>query len=494
MRRGFWNWLSVFKFEHQEPSPISVPAESKNPPRLIPFEEKFGGIPVPSLLVADRIPRDEANPLRQKFTRVQRRLLRWISPMQSGLSQVADDAIAALDTAYTSSHRRCFRTPKRTPADLGELAVASPYAYLLEGKGPGQFRWDVSVMREVPCHGGVLQPGATVDFEAVSTGVLRPVRIETVLGVSSPGDHDWERSTRLAVSSISAYTSMVRHFNWLHLTCAGPLEAVTRMHLRADHPVRRLLWYHVYGTHYSNDLVTEVQMGPGGDFDSIFGLTHSGICELFEATTGDFDLAAINPVLDAARRGIGGDDIATPAIDSWTELYQVCHRHCARYLAVYYGSDDDVRADSQLADWVGWLDEVLPNGVGSVTGGERTLAAVAELTATIIYLATVEHEITGSGLWDYQLWTDLSPARLYRDGSRVPVDVYQRLVNANFNLNVHRARLLDDGMVAMALDDRGAQAFIDFQQDLLNVQARMDQLRPAPWRMEPRMLKANINA
>jgi hypothetical protein len=108
-------------------------------------------------------------------------------------------------------------------------------------------------------------------------------------------------------------------------------------------------------------------------------------------------------------------------------------------------------------------------------------------------LASVEHEILGSGLWDYQLWSDLSPVRVYEDGRREPIDVYQRLVNANFNLNVRRTMLLDD-FSTLALDDAGATAFRRFRQDLLDLQSVLDQEEPACWRMEPKRLKANINA
>jgi arachidonate 15-lipoxygenase len=132
--------------------------------------------------------------------------------------------------------------------------------------------------------------------------------------------------------------------------------------------------------------------------------------------------------------------------------------------------------------------------VRGVLGPAVTLSGVAELLATIVHLAVVEHEITGSGLWSYQLWSDTSPVRMYEDGRRVPVDVYQRLVNANLTLNVNRTMLLNDGLAGLALDERGAWAFREFQQDLLGLQVRLDREAPAPWRIEPRHLKANINA
>ena len=78
------------------------------------------------------------------------------------------------------------------------------------------------------------------------------------------------------------------------------------------------------------------------------------------------------------------------------------------------------------------------------------------------------------------------------DGTRPPLDVYQRLVNANFNLNVHRTALLSD-FSDLALDLGGAEAFQTFRADLLGLQSGSTDPGER-WRMEPKRLKANINA
>jgi arachidonate 15-lipoxygenase len=64
---------------------------------------------------------------------------------------------------------------------------------------------------------------------------------------------------------------------------------------------------------------------------------------------------------------------------------------------------------------------------------------------------------------------------------------------ANFNLNVHRTALLDD-FSTLALDAKGADAFRAFRSDLLELQRSLDATPSAPWRMDPKRLKANINA
>jgi hypothetical protein len=47
---------------------------------------------------------------------------------------------------------------------------------------------------------------------------------------------------------------------------------------------------------------------------------------------------------------------------------------------------------------------------------------------------------------------------------------------------------------SLALDQRGAAAFRAFLHDLAGLQALMDGQPAACWRIEPRNLKANINA
>jgi hypothetical protein len=118
---------------------------------------------------------------------------------------------------------------------------------------------------------------------------------------------------------------------------------------------------------------------------------------------------------------------------------------------------------------------------------------LARLVAAFIYMASVEHEIVGTGLWNYQLWTDVQPVRVRKDGSREPLDVYQRLVNANFNLNVHRAPLLQD-FSYLALDPHGAEAQRTFLGELRELQAKLESEPRALWKIYPRMLEANINA
>src|SRR4029077_295682 len=102
-------------------------------------------------------------------------------------------------------------------------------------------------------------------------------------------------------------------------------------------------------------------------------------------------------------------------------------------------------------------------------------------------------EILGSFMWNYQLWTHRQPVRIYPDFRPESLDVYQRLVNANYILNVHRRALMHI-FDALALDDHARAAMLRFQSELVALQAKMDRHPHAVWRICPRDLKVNINA
>lgn len=499
-RKAFWDTLATVKFAANRPAKIPVPRPAARELRAVSLAEVEPTIPVPSVLVGDHVPEDEAQPFKRAFYDVQVALYDRLSPMQPGLPPVDDPAERSLDAAYGTLHRLLFPPPQRPPEygevpDLPRLCVASPYAHCLRSTGHGHFEWSFQELGGFECHAGLRSLGLRVDFVLdAATRRLGVGHVECELGHVRPGQAQYAAALELALCAATTHTSLVRHFGGVHLYAGGPFAIASRRALGPRHPLLRLLWPHFFGTQYSNELVTRGQMAPGGDFETIFSFTHAGMCSLFEASHRRYDIGVLDPEADARRRGVLGAGFDTPALDNRIRLFEVFRAHAERYLAVYYPSDAALAADAELQRWLDELERSIPNGVRVITGGPTPdRAHLARLVAAFIYLATVEHEAVGTGLWNYQLWTDVQPARVSRDGTREPLDVYQRLVNANFNLNVRRAPLLQD-FSYLALDPRGADALRAFQRDLWSLQRHLDAEPPAPWKISPQKLEANINA
>jgi hypothetical protein len=501
LRKQFWNRLAVFKFKGNKPAYIPVPMDDGKPIIPVPLSSVSPGIPISNILVADHVPSDEVQPLKKLFYRFQLAMYRFYPAMQPGLPPIDDDPIAALQEAYDVAHRNAFPPPERPPevdgsfgADIAALAVKGPFACYLERAPDGGFHWDLRELSNYEHYDGLYPLGVRVSFALdPATRRLHAERIESALGVHTPSSHEWGLVTRLALCAASTHLSLVRHFNWVHLTAGAALAIATRNELPADHPLRRVLWPHVFGTQYSNEIVTQGQMVEGGDFPDIFSFTHRGVGALFSDTHKAYQISVLDPALDARRRGIKDAGFATPSQENLERLFEVLHAHAERYVDAYYADDAAIARDEKIRGWLEALDRLIPNGIGEIAARPVNRTGIARLISAFIYMATVQHEVVGAGVWSYQLWTDRIPVRIYRNAQREPLDVYQRLVNANFNLNVHRAQLLQD-FSYLALDQAGRDLFTRFLRELQTLNAAMPQPPHAPWWIRPEILKANINA
>jgi hypothetical protein len=504
LRRGAWDFVAWGKFVLARPLNIPLPPAKKRPIRPKPMIEAIPQVRVHNVMVcacAD-IPRDERSLLHSGFYRFQVWLYRTVfSPMQRGLPRIDADPQVALKRAYNGLRRARFHPPE-LPAeylgspDLGSLAVRGPYACYTQ-LVDGIWEWDLSMLGSYKHHPGLVEIGSRVVFcEDKLRRSLQADHIECVLGTIKPTDPQWDQACKIALCAASTHLSLVRHFNWVHLAGGAQLAIATRNSFSHDHPLCRLLWPYIFGTQQSNDMVTRGQMAPGGDFETIFSLTFEEMCRLFDDTYLDYRHSVNDPEVDGKSRGLDLAGFDTPTQRNLKELFDVMHAFVRNYLRIYYPRNakgaKDVRRDPETLDWLEELNTRVPNGVG-VNPGNFTWDQLARMLAGQLYLVTVQHEILGSFMWNYQLWTHRQPARVYDDFQPEPLDVYQRLVNANYILNVPRRALMHN-FDRLALDDYARAAMLRFQSDLLALQARLDSHPHAVWQVHPRDLKVNINA
>ena len=290
LRKGFWNNFGRLKFRGSRPIKIPVPAGSLKKIDRVSFRVIFPSIPIDNIKVADQVPAEERDFAMTFFTWFQVLMYRLLSPMQPGLPPIDSDPYEALGQVYTKRHRKLFDSPVmplefQGSPDLGALAVKAPYAYYLKKCGEEEYEWDFTDLKQYQHLPELYNLGVRVLFRVdKDTGTVKPVQIESELGLSKPGDATWEFAKKLALSAATNHLSLVRHFNGVHLASAAHLAIATRNCLFPDHPLSRLLWPYIFRTQQSNRAVTRAQMVKGGDFDSIFSFTHKGMRDLFSAT------------------------------------------------------------------------------------------------------------------------------------------------------------------------------------------------------------------
>jgi hypothetical protein len=506
LRRWWWDILAWGKFLFSRPPKIERPRDGWNLIVPKPMFEAIPAVPLRKVMVCARadVPEDEVSRLHTGFYDFQVWLYRVFSPMQARLPQIDAEPQVALKKAFNGLRRKQFPAPK-LPAeflgspDLGSLAVRGPFACYTTATPNGAWEWDLEMLKNYDHHRELVNIGSRVLFHEDSVRrSLQAYQIDCALSPNpiTPTDPEWDQATKIVLCAASTHLSLVRHFNWVHLAGGAQLAIATRNRLSANHPLFRLLWPYIYGTQQSNDMVTRGQMVPGGDFETIFSLTFDEMCRLFDDTYVKYPHIVNDPEKDGDSRGVRGVGFDTPTQHNLEELFEVLHHFVRNYLKIYYSENptgaNGVRRDPETLAWLTELNTRVPNGVG-VDPTTVTRASLARMLAGQLYLVTVQHEILGSFMWNYQLWTHRQPARIYNDFRREPLDIFQRLVNANFNLNVHRRALMDD-FNNVALDYRAQLVMIQFQADLAKLQTKMESQPYAVWRVYPRQLKVNINA
>ena len=498
LRRSFWNWLLLRRFKLNTPQHVPVPTDDDRKLKTIPFVQRYPGIPIPNIVVADHVPSDENKRLKLRLSEVQSVIGRVFPQNQPNLPPINADLTEELSQAYPARRRKAFPAPARPKEyegrpDLGYLAVAGAYACFLQTAPEGGFQWDLRHLDGYELHDGLRPLGVRVLFGVDEVARrLVPAQIDCDLGPCRPADANWDLAQRIALCAATNFLSLIVHYHNVHLAAVPQWAVATRNNLNRDHPLRRLLQPHLWSTQYTNEAVTKLLMMKDGDFEGVFSFTHQGLCQLFQDWHGRYDIRVMDPQVDAQRRGILDSGFDLPALENRLAHLDVMRAHTRRYLDVYYDSDQAVRDDSGIKGWVDDLERRVPNGVFPLLGDPLGVEGLSKLVAAFIYLSTVEHEVLGTSLWNYQVWTDVQPVRVYRNGQREPVDVYQRLINYNLLLNVSRAPLVQD-FSYLALDAEGAACFRTFYTDLQALQSRLEQEDHSYWKMYPNILEASVN-
>ena len=501
MRRSFWTRWQALRFGLNKPLVYGTPAPDRTGIGTRPLGEIHREIPLRSVVAFDRLPVDESGLGMRTLVGLGLLLNRVVPPMKDGLPEIDESIDDAIDDAVPRRYRKSFRAPVRPDAfagsgtpDLAELAVRSPYSVFLE-RGNGLLQWDFRVLGDFEHHEGLCPLGVRVLFAVDgASGELTATEIESdAFGSVRPDAYAWLESSRLAVCAATTHMALTRHYNAIHLVGGDHWAVATRNNLPPDHPLFRLLWPHIFHSLYTNHATTRTQLLPEGDFVNIYSFTHAGLMAYYDAMYERYDVRITDPDADWQRRGLGDATLARPSHDNLLELSTVMNDHAKRYVDAYFRSDEELRADPAVADWMGALDELIPNGTSELVGDRLTCAGLARLIAGHIYEGSVVHDLAGTALWDYQLWADRNPPRMYADGRRIPVDVYQRLVDNNFALQIKRAPLLAD-YGDVALDAEGREMFARFAAECAALQDRYDRTPTGPWRMEPKNLEIGMNA
>ena len=518
LRKRFWAHWETFRFALSKPKTIGQPDGDEREIKLHPFKELYPGIPLQNIPVFDRLPGVENNLGMKAIVGLGLFFERVYPQMQAGLPEIDPDPKVAVNQGLEAVYKDAYRIPVRPKyydvegaPNLGDLAMEGPYCLFIERESEDELKWDFSFMGDYEHHPGLRSLAVKVIFnDPKRQGRPQALRIisKEYGEVHNPGPDSsddaqkklWNDSALLAICAATTHTALTRHFNYVHLISGNHWDVVTRNKLPSRHAIHHLLWPQIYDSCYTNYGVTRVQMEPNGDFVNMFSYTHRGLMKFFDDMYEIYHCSMMNPREDWTKRGLDSaiDIDDAPSHENLVELYDLMYVHARRYIYHYYKSDKALREDPFVADWLEELNRIIPNGIpGALLGNKLDRDRLAHFIGGYIYESNTIHEIAGTNLWDYQLWTDKNPIRIYSNGQRLPRDIFQRAINNNFALQLERDPLCFDYR-DVAKDEAGRKLFTQFCVDCRRLQVdydleRWDSGDHPIWRMEPRNLNIGMN-
>jgi arachidonate 15-lipoxygenase len=199
----------------------------------------------------------------------------------------------------------------------------------------------------------------------------------------------WEMAKLVVQVADGNYHELVAHLGRTHLVIEGVAMA-THRHLATVHPVWALLVPHFEGTLFINEAAATSLIAADGPIDHIFAGTIHSTQGLAAAARLDFDFTAKMLPHDLAARGVGpGSALADyPYRDDGLLVWEAIHGWVRGYISLYYASDADVLADTELAAWAACVaGEAKVKGFGPI----GSVAALVDACTMILFTASAQH-------------------------------------------------------------------------------------------------------
>ncbi len=229
-----------------------------------------------------------------------------------------------------------------------------------------------------------------------------------------PGDAQWEHAKASFRSSLVASITCKDHLGQLHWIYANGLNLAARETLGKDHPLRRLLKQHYFGTSEINYSSKDMLLPVGQFAHRCFGFSEKGWLEYFGDVVAEWKWTPLPEKLRAS--GLPEDFIAVwPIAQDAEQTWRTLETYVRRVVDIWYpAGDGDVLADGDIvAFWAHFETQfATPWRLPPLTRD-----ALVTLLTDLIWWVTAGHEFVGS-IVEYLTSPLGFPGKL-RDGSAV---------------------------------------------------------------------------
>ena len=234
------------------------------------------------------------------------------------------------------------------------------------------------------------------------------VRREPGSRVFLPSDPqlDWIAAKIAYQCADGCHQEIGTHFAWTHMVMA-PVAVTTHRQLAEQHPVFLLLAPHFRFYLFDNELGRVRFINPGGPVERMLGGTLQESLGIPLNLYKNWNIREFTLPKELASRGLDDPEKLSryPMRDDGLPIWYAIETFVGNYLRLYYKSDEDVAADSEIQAWASELASQDAAQFGGRVAGmpDRidSIALLQELLTTIIWICGPLHSMLNFSQWDY---------------------------------------------------------------------------------------------
>ncbi|QRK10607.1 hypothetical protein JQX13_11260 [Archangium violaceum] len=236
--------------------------------------------------------------------------------------------------------------------------------------------------------------------------------------VFTPADGEaWKRAKLVVTVADFNHHETISHLARTHLL-VGPIVMATRRCIPDTHPVSTLLRPHFEGTLSINDKAQATLVAPGHEVDKSLGGTIWASRKLSAEGLLARPFNALFLPTDLEARGVTSPTLDYPYRDDALELWRAIEEWVTTYVKLYYGSDEQVRADAALQAWAA---EIVSQEGGRIPGfgdaGDgriQSLDYLCRALTMIVFTASAQHAAVNAPQSELLTYAPATPPASYR--------------------------------------------------------------------------------
>ncbi|XP_047429796.1 hydroperoxide isomerase ALOXE3-like [Mugil cephalus] len=217
-------------------------------------------------------------------------------------------------------------------------------------------------------------------------------------------DTDWLLAKLFFKSSDVMEYEAVHHLMNTHFL-AEVFAVATLRCFPVIHPLYKLLIPHFRYTLHINTVGRGSLFGPQGPL-SLSSLGYDGLMELMGRHLSEMSYSSLCLPENITARGLE----SVPNFyyrDDGLKLWDIINRFVKSIVEYYYPSDNDVRQDTELQEWISEIFKhcFLGNKQSGIPASFNTVKELIKFVTVVIFTVTAQHAAVNNGQYDFHSWT-----------------------------------------------------------------------------------------